>query len=234
MTTYRADLHIHTCLSPCAELEMTPRNIVSAARDAGLGIIGICDHNSCENVPYVKKSAAMMDISVIGGIEEIHLLALFDDDANLFSLQKIIYDHLNGENDERVFGDQVVTNERDEVVAFNRRLLIGATDLSLEDIIDAIHALNGLAVASHVDRESFSVVSQLGYIPDGLRIDAIEVSGREKLESFAGSPFPRVAFSDAHRLDRIGMNYTEFVMAGPSCTDIRESLRGDSYKSVYA
>ena len=79
---FKADMHIHTCLSPCADLEMSPRNIIKEAKKKGLDIIGICDHNSAENFPAVEKSANKEGIKVIGGIEitsreEVHVLALF-------------------------------------------------------------------------------------------------------------------------------------------------------------
>ena len=137
MRTFKADLHIHSCLSPCAELEMSPKNIVREAEKYGLDLIGICDHNSCENVPYVIKSAEGNKLKVIGGMEitskeEVHVLALFATEEDLFTMQKIVYDNLHGTNDEKRYGDQVVVNEKDEVVDFNKRLLIGATDLSVK------------------------------------------------------------------------------------------------------
>ena len=178
---FRADLHIHTCLSPCGSLSMVPGVIVEEARRKELDVIGICDHNATENVPAVRKAAEKRRIVVLGGMEitseeEVHVLALFDNDEKLFELQKKVYDNLPGRNDERVFGEQVIVNENDEVVDVNDRLLIGATGLPLQAIVDAIHSLCGLAIASHVDRESFGIIGQLGFIPEGLPLDALEVS----------------------------------------------------------
>ena len=101
---FKADLHIHTCLSPCAELEMSPRKIVREAKRKGLEVIGICDHNSAENVPAVEKNARKEGIRVIGGMEvtskeEVHILALFDMEDKLFSLQEKVYENLHGTND---------------------------------------------------------------------------------------------------------------------------------------
>lgn len=235
---YKTDLHIHSCLSPCAELEMSPRNIIKTAKKYGLDIIGICDHNSCENVPYVKKSAENEGIQVTGGIEvtsreEVHILALFESEEDLFSLQKIIYDNLHGSNDDRLYGDQVIVNENDEVIDFNKRLLIGATELSIEAIVNKIHELNGIAIASHIDRDNFSILSQLGFVPEGLQINAFEVSTKEKMDTYRDTYSPLVTFSDAHNLNNIGKNYTNFYMEQASLTEMSKALVGEDGRMVF-
>ncbi len=217
MKNYRADLHIHSCLSPCAELEMSPRNIIRSAEQSGMDIIGICDHNSCENVPYIMKSAENTAIKVTGGIEvtsreEVHILALFDTEEELFIMQDFIYANIYGYNDEYRYGDQVIVNENDEVIDFNRRLLIGATDISIEGIVNRIHELNGIAIASHIDRDRFSILSQLGFVPEGLELDAYEISTREELPNYQEKYAPLVVFSDAHNLGRIGGKHSSFYM----------------------
>ena len=237
MKTYKADLHIHTCLSPCAALDMSPRNIIKIAKQSGLDIIGICDHNSCDNVIYVQKSAKNMDISVIGGMEitsreEVHILALFDTEETLFAMQKIIYENLPGKNDERMYGDQVVVNEKNEVIAFNERLLIGATELSVEYIVDKIHEFNGLAIASHADRDSFSIISQLGFVPEGLPIDALEVSKKEKIDNFKAMSLPLVTFSDAHQPNDIGKQFTIFTMEQINIIELKKSIIGEDGRRI--
>lgn len=237
MKMYKADLHIHTCLSPCAELEMSPKNIARTAREQGIHLLGICDHNSCENVPGVKRSAEREGLNAIGGMEitsseEVHILALFDDEENLFALQKIIYEHLPGLNDEKRFGEQVVANENDEVIDFNTRLLIGATELSVDNIVHTIHELNGLAVASHIDRESFSIIGQLGFIPQGLQLDAVEISAKGKMEDFKDISFPIITSSDAHKLDDIGSTFTRFFMKEINLEEIKKSLLGQNGRKV--
>lgn len=238
MKTYKTDLHIHSCLSPCAELEMSPQNIVREAKRYGLDIIGICDHNSCENVPYVKRSAENDGLSVTGGIEvtsreEVHILALFDNQEDLFSMQKIIYDNLPGTNDEKLYGDQVIVNENNEIIDFNKRLLIGATELSVEKIVDLIHELNGLAIASHIDRKSYSILGQLGFIPAGLKLDALEVSSNERIDTFKDEYFPIVTFSDAHSLNNIGKSFTNFLMAQANLEEMGKALIGKEGRKVF-
>ena len=178
---FTADLHVHTCLSPCAELSMSPAAIADRAQELHIDILGICDHNTAENIPAVIQAANRHRIQVLSGMEvctaeEIHILALFDNVDDALRLQSIIYDNLPGKNDEDAFGMQVVVNAAGEVLRFNDKLLIGASTLPIDEVVRTIHNLNGLAVASHIDRPSFSLIGQLGFIPDNLELDALEVS----------------------------------------------------------
>lgn len=239
MREFKADLHIHTCLSPCADLEMSPKNIVREAKRNGLQIIGICDHNSAENVPAVEKTAIKEGIKVIGGMEvtskeEVHILALFDTEDKLFSLQEIVYENLRGTNDEKLYGEQVVVNEDEEVISFNKKLLIGSTEISINRLVDLVHELNGLAIASHVDRESFGIIGQLGFIPDGLSLDALEIVEPSKRNSIPqGDVFPFITSSDAHWLRDIGKRHTNFLMEKASIKEMRKCLRGEDGRSMW-
>ncbi len=164
-----------------------PPSLVAQAIAMNLDVIAVCDHNSSENIAYVQKAAKGQTITVLPGMEitsseEVHLLALFDSLELLTDLQDVIYTHLAGVNDEDLFGCQAIVNERDEVEGFNDHLLIGATDLPLKSLIDAIHERNGLAIASHIDRESFSVISRLGFIAEDMNFDALEISARMGME----------------------------------------------------
>lgn len=143
---YNCDLHIHTCLSPCAELDMHPKALVERALARHLDIIAVSDHNASANVPYVMAAAAGKNIRIIPAMEittseEVHLLALFGSLSDLLELQSIVDRHLFGENDEDRFGVQAVVNERGEVEGLNNQLLIGATDLPIDAIVDIIHGL---------------------------------------------------------------------------------------------
>lgn len=239
MREFKADLHIHTCLSPCADLEMSPKNIVREAKRKGLQIIGICDHNSAENVPAVEKTATKEGIKVIGGMEvtskeEVHILALFDTEDKLFSLQEIVYENLRGTNDEKLYGVQVVVNEDEEVISFNKKLLIGSTEISVNRLVDLVHELNGLAIASHVDRESFGIIGQLGFIPNGLSLDALEIVEPSKRDSIPqGNVFPFITSSDAHWLRDIGKRHTYFLMEKASIKEMRKCLRGEDGRSMW-
>ena len=236
---FKADLHIHTCLSPCADDEMSPKNIVEQAKIKKLDIIGICDHNSAENVTATRKNGERRDITVIGGIEvtsqeEVHILALFNCEKDLFGFQTVIYEKLSGFNDDRVFGKQLIVNENDEIVGINDRLLIGATSLPVNEIVQKIHDLKGLAVASHIDRERFSIIGQLGYIPEGLQLDALELSPhyarREK--SLEDYEFPVVTFSDAHFPEDIGKSFTVFLMEKATIDEMKKALSGKDGRRI--
>ncbi len=236
LRTFKADLHIHTCLSPCGELEMSPSAIVHTAAEKGLHIIAITDHNSAENVKAAQSAAENIDVAVLAGMEitsseEAHILALFDDAEGIAKMQNAVYDSLlPGENDEKRFGDQIVVNEKDEVLDFNNRLLIGATELPVQLIVDTIHSLGGLSIASHVDKDVFSIISQLGFIPEELNFDALEMSphiNREHAEqSFSSySTYTWISSSDAHHLTDIGKRATDFFMREPTIKEMALAMR---------
>jgi predicted metal-dependent phosphoesterase TrpH len=207
---------------------MQATTIIEQAKQVGLDMIGICDHNSAENVSAMMKAGERQGMSVIPGVEvtsreEVHILGLFSTEQDLMNLQDIIYENLPGQNDEEAFGPQLVIDENDNVVGQNSRLLIGATTLTLEQIIDAIHQFAGLAVASHVDRQRFSLIGQLGFIPKGLKLDAVEVSNPSSVREDYG--YPIVISSDAHFLEDIGKNSTCFMIEDASLQEISKALR---------
>jgi PHP family Zn ribbon phosphoesterase len=218
---------------------MSPKYIIKEAKEKGIDIVGICDHNSCENVPAVRGHARDQggDIKIIGGMEitsneEVHILALFDDEEKLFSMQEIVYENLHGINNQKRFGEQVVVNENDEVMGFNDKLLIGTTELSIEDIVNLIHELDGLAIASHIDRESYSIIHQLGFIPQSMPLDAVEVSSAGKIKDFADISLPIITASDAHAIKNIGRSFTWFFMEEPNLREIKKSLLGTDGRKV--
>lgn len=206
---------------------MCPTTVVRLALERGLDLIAVCDHNSAENVEAVSRAAQRLGLAVIGGMEitsreEVHVLGLFDDACRLTAAQEVVYGHLPGENDPDTFGEQLVTDEHDRVVGRNPRLLIGATDLTLDDVVRTIHELGGIAIASHVDRPSFSVLSQLGFIPEGLGLDGVEVCS-ERVPSIPEG-LSVVRSSDAHRPEEIGARSTLFLVERPAAAEIGLAL----------
>jgi hypothetical protein len=207
---------------------MSPQTVVREARKRGLHLIAVCDHNSAENAGSTGRAAAETGLGFIGGIEissreEVHVVGLFRDNRSLESAQEAVYENLNGENDPGIFGEQLVMNERGEVTGNNRRLLIGATDLALEEVIRTIHSLGGVAIAAHVDRPSFSVISQLGFFPPGLELDGVEVCS-EKLPQLPAD-LAVIRSSDAHRPEEIGRRYTRFLLEEPTASEVEMALR---------
>lgn len=242
MRLFKADLHIHSCLSPCGDLDMSPRAIVERSLERGLDLIALCDHNSAENAGAALREGARRGLPVLAGLEissreEVHVLAIFDTEKQALTMQDLVYRCLRGTNRPELFGDQVVANEFDEVEGFNDRRLIGATELDLKDVVREAHRLGGLTIASHVDRPSFSILSQLGFIPSDLDLDALEVSrhmlrGSVRREIPEVGEFPIVAFSDAHFLDDIGRPHTLLFLEGPNVSELGMAFRGESGRRV--
>ena len=240
LRSFKADLHIHTCLSPCAEVRMSPARIAKQAKACGIEILGITDHNSAENIPAALESARRLGLHVLPGmevtsVEEVHILALFDTGEADRQLQQTVYAHLPGENDEETFGMQVIANADDEVLGFNQRLLIGATTLGVDEIVQRIGELGGLAVAAHIDRPSFSLLGQLGFIPQDLSLDALEISSaisyQDAMRRYAPS-LPMLQSSDAHKEEDIGHSCTEFLMETVSIAEIRMALQGTDGRTI--
>ncbi len=221
---------------------MHPGAIVREALEQQLDIIAICDHNTGENVQYVTKAAENTALTVLPGMEvtsreEVHVIALLEQYEQLLRLQEYVYEHLSGLNDEDAFGLQVIVNEIGEVEGFNERLLIGATDIPMEELVDRIHDHGGLAIAAHIDRPSFSVISQLGFVPRHVPFDALEISARLPLTQ-ARSRFPElesypfVTSSDAHFIRDLGAASTKMHLHGASLGEIRKALHREEGRYV--
>jgi PHP family Zn ribbon phosphoesterase len=186
----------------------------------------------------MAAAAHSSDLCVIPGMEittseEVHLLGLFPAVEHAVSIQTLVYQNLQpGQNDEDLFGIQVITNEFEEVEGFNTRLLIGATQLRIDEAVSAIHERDGLAIAAHIDRQSFSVLSQLGFISEDMAFDALEISGRMGLAEARTTyrqyeRFPFITSSDAHDLNEIGGSPTRFRLSTTDFSGLRMALAGE-------
>jgi 3',5'-nucleoside bisphosphate phosphatase len=236
MKIYKADLHLHTILSPCGDYGMMPTAIVSKAIAMGLDIIAVTDHNSAGNFISVREAGIRVGLTVIGGMEitteeEVHLLAFFDKDADLFAMERIVQENLPGINNPEAFGDQVFLDSRDNILGVCERLLFGGTTLNIDRVVNYVHENNGMVIASHVDRESFSIMSQLGYIPEDLKLDGVETAG-DRINSGDHYGFPWISSSDAHYIENIGKNVTEFKMEEPSVFELKLAMKGFDGRSV--
>jgi hypothetical protein len=241
---FRGDFHIHTCLSPCADLTMSPKRVVEKAVKENLDMIAICDHNSAENVGAAIAAASNKKITVLPGmevttVEEVHIIALFDELHQVLDLQRIVYEHLPPEeNREDIFGEQIVANEFDDVEGYNNRLLMAATQLTLEKWVDEIHRLGGLVIAAHIDREAYnSIIGQLGFIPPDLELDALEISSHTSrsraLERYPEiEKYPLISSSDAHYLQDIGKVTSSFLLGAPGVDEIRKAFKKQDGRHV--
>ncbi len=236
MRVYRADLQVHSCLSPCGSLESSPRRIIAAAKARQLAMIALTDHNTTANCPAFAAAAARCGgITPLFGAEvttteEIHVVCLFAELATAVTFGDFIHQHLAPvKNNPELFGDQPIVDVDEQVLGFEERLLVGTTDLALDALDDDVHARGGLVIASHIDRPINSVFSQLGMWPAQVTLDACDLSPRAQDSTWRGRvplSVPFVRTSDAHFLEDIGRQSTAFALAAPSFDELALALRG--------
>jgi hypothetical protein len=184
MAKYYYDLHIHSCLSPCGDELMTLTNILNMAKLKELDIISVTDHNSAKNIEPLLLAAVDFDILVIPGIEVesyegIHFLCYFRDLESIKQFDQIIYENLpNIKNNEKLLGKQILLNQIDEEVGYENRMLLHSTNLKMDTLIDLVHDFHGIIFASHIDKYANSIQTILGFIPNDLLIDGIEIKDK--------------------------------------------------------
>jgi len=224
----RVDFHIHSCLSPCASLEMSPGAIVAEAKSAGLDCIALTDHGCVENLPAFHAACAEAGMPCLYGLEatsyeEVHTLCLFDQLEPAMEFGRKIYQSIiDFPNDPDRFGEQPIVTLDDEVTGFAEKLLFAATTISFFNLVPMALEAGALCIPSHIDRDYLGAISQLGFLPD-LPYDALEVTlpnpppGAEK--------WPVVRFSDAHYLDHIGRRFTEIETEAFTVSALREAFQ---------
>jgi len=243
MKEYLADLHIHTVLSPCGDLNMSPAKIVEQAVSKGIGIIGLTDHNSTKHCRLVKKLSAEKGIFTLMGAEvttreEVHCLTFFENTDTLGEMQSFLDSRLPDiKNDPDFFGYQVVVDENENVVYIEEKLLTNAIDASIDEIEQFVHQLGGIFIPAHIDRYKNSIYSQLGLFPDNLKADALEISWRCQPADFIKahpeiSGFTILTSSDAHFPENIGRVTSCFTIEEPSFSEIRAAIRGENNRKV--
>lgn len=232
---YRADLHVHTVLSPCAEVEMIPPLIVDTALELGIDLIAITDHNSTGNIHAVQQAAEGTDLVVLPGMElqtreDVHSLCLFDtlDQAERF--QKIIDSTLpNLKNNDDSFGAQFVVDENGEYIRTEDRLLITSSSLSLNDSFRIVTEMGGLFIPAHINRKTFGLIESLGFLPPDIPFDAVEISrhltpiqASERIPSI--SRIPIIQNGDVHRLDEF-LGSLILIIEKPLISEIKMALQ---------
>lgn len=232
---YRAELHVHTVLSPCAAIEMIPPLIVQTAQEQNIALLAITDHNASANVRAVQQAAQGSNLVVLPGMEvqtreEVHLLCLFDNLKDLAAWQKIVDASLpKQENDAEFFGEQFVVDSTGDYLASDARLLMNSIQHSFDDCVQGVHELNGLAIPAHVNRKAFGLFANLGMIPPGVPIDALEIS-RHISPQQAYNLYPQtqehtlIQSGDVHHLEDF-LGSTTFWIEQPTINEIRLALR---------
>lgn len=236
MKPFYYDLHLHTCLSPCGDSDMTPGNIVGMAALKGLDVIAITDHNSCKNCRPAMKIAEAYGVSVIPGMElttseEVHVLCLFSsiDDAEAFDAY--VEEHLMPiPNKPETFGRQELTDEEDRVIGEYPTLLISATDISFDDVFSLMEKYNGVMIPAHIDKSSFSLLANLGFVPPNSHFYCFELKDMSGLHALSeANPYLKecrvITDSDAHYLEYIAEPVHNLYAKSASPKDILAALK---------
>lgn len=199
----KADLHIHSCLSPCGSLEMSPKRIVEELKAKQIQLAALTDHNSSLNCPSFAKLCKKAGIAALFGLEvqtleEIHVLALFNDLEKSLEFSAFLYNLLpNVQNIPEKMGDQVFVDEKDQILGEVDKYLLNSIPLTIDELSSEIHTRGGIVIPAHVDRPSFSLTSQFGYITEG-EWDALEIVGFKKNPPLDTKNYPKIFSSDAH------------------------------------
>lgn len=204
-----ADLHIHSCISPCADMSMTPNNVVNMAYLKGLDVIAVADHNSARNLPACKIVADTRGLLFVPAIEaesceEVHVLCYFSTVEAALEMGDWLYQYIPDiPNVPEIFGEQVALDEFDEPIYTESKLLIQSTIKSIDDIVAKCRELSGVPVPAHINRTSNSILVSLGFIPPQLRFNTVEVYSRLPVSVEATENRHVIYSSDAHRLEDI-------------------------------
>ncbi|MCR5848214.1 MAG: PHP domain-containing protein [Lachnospiraceae bacterium] len=229
------DLHLHSCLSPCGDNDSTPGNIVGMAVIKNLDVIALTDHNTCKNCKAAMAIGREYGITVIPGMElttseEVHVLCLFHTLEDAMGFDAYVEPRiLQIPNDPKVFGDQFICDENDEVVGTFPTLLISATDISFDKVDDAIKPFNGVMIPAHIDKNSFSLMSNLGFVPPDTDFKCFELADMGNLHRLQESnPYLKncnvITDSDAHYLEKINEAVNTLYAESNSVDDVLSAL----------
>lgn len=238
LAPFKADLHIHTVLSPCGDLEMSPTAIVARALERGLDMIAISDHNTTRQVKVAQRVGRQKGLFVLGGVEvtsqeEAHCLCFFENDGQLDEFQCFLDAHLPPiPNDEDRFGYQLIVDENEEIVGEEPYHLLNAIDVDIDGIYDEVHRIGGLFVPAHVNKGTTSLMSQLGFVPPDLRADGIEINKFTTRDEFVKKfaylkRFGFITDSDAHFINNVGDVYNVIYMEHRSFAEFAKALHGE-------
>ncbi len=223
--TYKYDLHIHSCLSPCADNEMTPSTILGMAKLEGLDIVAICDHNSCKNLPAAEALAKEYEISLVYGMElttseEIHVLCLFDNLDKAMRFDAYVEERLfKIENKSSVFGDQLIMDEHDHIIGNYPYILSNATEITIDEVSTIVKDFEGLAIPAHIEREATSICSVLGFVSEDLGFTSVEIKHLDKKSNilgFSDDIYNVISNSDAHMVEELLRQPMEIEL--PECS----------------
>lgn len=229
------DMHIHSCLSPCADNDMTPADIAGIGALNNLSVMALTDHNSCENCPAFFEACNFYGIIPIAGMEittaeDIHVICLFKDLKSAMSFSEYIYERIMPIiNRSEIFGDQIVADTDGNTIKTIEKLLISATDIMLEELPGIVSEYNGICYPAHIDRESNGIIAILGDIPPEPGFMCAELHDISKADEYrklypSTNSFKFLSSSDAHRLQDINTDIHFFEISEGSDKTITENI----------
>lgn len=231
------DLHIHSCLSPCADREMTPNNIVNMALACGLELIALTDHNSCANAPAFLQAAKKAGIPAFAGMElstaeEIHVICLFPMLDFALHFSDYVYSKLPAlVNQPHIFGEQWVMDASDGILRQEERFLAGAAKIAIGEVGALVRSFGGICYPAHIDRSSFSILSVLGAVPPECGFTALEVTDAERFfederHRVLCEPYTILSSSDAHSLEDIARRERVMALDSTDFASLKKALGG--------
>ncbi|MCE1253156.1 MAG: PHP domain-containing protein [Anaerolineae bacterium] len=242
MKIFKADLHVHTVLSPCAAIEMIPPLIVQEALSQGINLIAITDHNATANITAVQKAAVGTELTVLPGMEvqtkeEVHVLCIFDTLEQTEAWQSIVDRSLpNIENRPDFFGEQYVVDETGDFIRHEERLLLNSTDLTFEEVAKKVKELGGLFIPAHVNRKAFGLLANLGLIPENVRVEALEISrhitpqkANETYPQING--YPLIQNGDVHYIDEF-LGSSHYLLEKPETCELLYAILQQNGRSL--
>jgi len=240
---YKIDLHNHTVLSPCGGLEMSPVAVIERAKELGLDIIAVTDHNTCKNCQAYYELGKKQGLVVICGIEiqtmeEIHVIALFADLAEAMKFDEQVYEALLPiENNPDYFGDQVIVDKDENIIGIEERALINSVVWDFETTVSKVKEFNSICFPAHIDAQTNSVISQLGFLPSNLSIDGVGITARCDIKSFLAdnsylAGLTVIRNSDAHYLNDMGTGSCFARLEEATFTELKKAFMKEEGREI--
>lgn len=235
------DIHLHSCLSPCSDNDMTPNNIINMAVLKELDVIALTDHNSCKNCPAFVRAAENSGIIVIPGMElctseEIHAVCLFYDLESAMEFDSYVYKRCPDIiNNTEAYGEQNIVDENDNLIGIEKKLLVTASEISIMDISELMKRFNGVCFPAHIDKNSYSILAMLGDIPAECGFCAAEIAKPQKYDNLKAL-YPQLGSmnittsSDAHYLWDISERYYHLVCKERTASSFLDAIKSFNEK----
>lgn len=235
MISLSYDIHLHSCLSPCGDDDMTPANIIAMAALKELDVVALTDHNTCKNCPAFLETAKIYNILAIPGMElctreEVHVLCLFSSLKDAMNFDGYVYEHLIPiPNDQSIFGKQQIYSAEDRIIGEEPHLLINATDISFDEVYDLVKKYSGIMIPAHIEKTANSLLYNLGFIPPESKFSCVELYDKNKLDSLKKeNPYLEncriITNSDAHYLENINEPINFIHSESKDISDILKAL----------